>query len=218
MRDAIAQELDVLSETLRMPLIKFDVLLELAVLDLLKDSADRFVARVRLKTSFHLANLSDRPETYCVRGSIDVRKGYDGAISADLRIRDLTRNRDHTVEVAFEQTSDARGMERWFKKDIDVEANSTVGVSWATKDYEVVLPYTEFWATSDAAVGLEVRVISSSHPVLVDADFYRREDSPAQFKRTVSDDGKEKTFTALGAFLPYQGMFVRVDSEKLSGG
>jgi hypothetical protein len=89
-------------------------------------------------------------------------------------------------------------------------------IIWTTKQFEVTLPYTEFWATADAAIGLEITVISMAGPLNAEADFYRRDNSPMNFRRYADENGLEYRFTALGAFLPYQGMFVKVSYEDVN--
>jgi hypothetical protein len=81
-------------------------------------------------------------------------------------------------------------------------------VRWSCERYAVGIPYAEFWATAHPLIRMEVHVdlAAASGKLRALADCYRAESN--SFDRVAA--AHRYDFVAAGAFLPFQGIAVRV--------
>src|SRR5262249_15378493 len=98
-------------------------------------------------------------------------------------------------------------------RSFPLPAHARYRFEWQTEEYELDLPYREFWATAHPVLGMTIEIHNrGSEQFAARADCYRLDSDPKKFVRRI--DGGKQIYEALGPFLPYQGMFVRVEHRK----
>lgn len=209
-RSGLLNELEHIRKSLDESLIKSDLLITLRFRRIQSAQHGRHIAFLTLSTTFKLENTSKDPKSFPVVAQIDPCRTIKEPIAGGLVAMDMSTNTEAAKhELAFDPKPDARGLSFLVRQDLSIKPETKLLVTWWTDLYPVELPYAEFWASADPIEGLRIEVdVAPGLPLLARADVYRRLAIAQQF--VSSHKETRRVFDALGPFLPFQGVFVRV--------
>jgi hypothetical protein len=191
------------------PLVKEDLRFTLWVRGFCDESKDS--VRATLDSEFGLQNLGNTSESFEFAAQVDVAAVAPAALGGHLKVfgeGDLLLD----VDINFEAGREPTGLQRLYRRRVSIPPKRTVRFEWRTDEFTLALPYTEFWATAHPLVHMKFIInCQAARSLKARAACYRRSDSNTSFTSDVED--AVHTFSAIGPFLPYQGMFISLNKR-----
>lgn len=174
-------------------------------------------AAVRLVTSYLIENLTDRDQVVPLEAAFETseltaRQVHTGKLRYWHEAGPTPpRAPAQELDLTFQYAQD-KPIEKIYRFSVPVQPRATINVEWEAH-YEIDLPYREMWATATALHRMTVEIEENlESEFLISADCYRLS-SQGEFVRHAETHARGRWFRALGqgVFLPYQGIFVRID-------
>ena len=210
LRDALREEIKHVYEMVDAPWLKEDLEMVLEIVDYQDPSQGR--AKFRFHGKFRVKNTSHKAVDFVFVTQIDVSRHYTEPVNGELII---TNRLDATIfaqcKYTYKPAGDPRGLEHLYRKTFQLPPKAEHVYEWHTDVYEIDIPYAEFWATAHPLMTMKLEVqFNAVKGLLSHGDCYRRLDEPGRF--SAKSLGTRYLIHAEGAFLPYQGIFVEIQS------
>jgi hypothetical protein len=207
LRKGLIDEIDAIRSQINGPWLKRDLRIEL---DLAEETVvPSNYTRAVFSARFLLDVYEDTDFEF--KTQVEVSRRYRQGVKAILNIYDHATGNPtiQAIEFVLDPTTEARGMERLYKRTIPLKGGQSYDFVWRTEPYALDLPYSEFWATGHPVLGMEVAIDTGNIPKLsINAASYRPSSSVVPASTT---EGTKFSYNAPGPFLPYQGLFIHVE-------
>ena len=214
-RQHIIDELEEVKKLVLGPILRQDLLIQVDLKNVEKQNGGRIVASIRVTSSYRLYNFDLSPAQFKFVAGLDASHDFGGDITGDLSVVDLegkALDSDCNGRLKFSVINDPRNVERQHREEITIPGSSSWDFKWTTSYFDVDLPYTEFWAAVYPTIGMTVKVTARPEfGIRVESDFYRQKQQ--EVPMIYDEVTGVHSSTAHGAFLPYQGAFVRIQQD-----
>jgi hypothetical protein len=208
-KEFIAEVFDKMRALVDEPLLKTNLYSRIEFLGYADES--RKVVRARTRVQYYIENIVHEQADFDFIAQIDVSRHSEEVVHGTLIMRDEL-GRQVAEENKFVMTRTGhKGLQRVYRTSMSIPGEASYSFVWLTEEYELDLPYVEFWSTAHPILGMKIEIEAGKCPGLIaSAEPYRPTYASAQFRQDLQ--GTRFTFEEDGVFLPYQGMFLRVEA------
>jgi hypothetical protein len=209
---AIEAAIDNVSSLAKTRLIKEDLSFEVTFLRYVDSSKKLCLAK--LAGSYRVRNFGDEKADFRFLAQVDVAETMTGAVDGDLYVRNLTTGevlRDKKdKKISFISERSAAGLSHIFRdrSEFQVLSGHALEFRWTTSEFEIRMPYCEFFTTSQPVFNMAIRLVNKIiDSVAVKAEVFRS----AEVDTPVPRPHEGATMVEVnGVFLPFQGVLVRL--------
>jgi hypothetical protein len=170
------------------------------------------IADVTLKGSFKLRNRTHDNVPFRFIIEVEVAPGEKDKISGRFAQTDEVTKLAVT-ELLIELSAVGHSSIRRYSRTFNLSPTGEYRFEWVIDRYSVQLPYCEFWASAHPLVNMSLSVQDTHGKLVAETIAYRPAELGEQDDTKKTEDIYKVELP--GAFLPYQGVFMRVTKKGL---